>query len=152
MQSVWVDANLKEGQLRHVRVGQPATVIIDQYGSKLEFPGRVIGIAAGSGSAFSLLPPQNAVGNWIKVVQRVPVRIAIDPGYLQRYPLRLGLSAEVDIDTHDRRGAVLGSLPLAGRVDSSELYHAQLAQARRAAEAWLQKALQSSVDAGTGLK
>ena len=138
LQNVWVDANLKEGQLRHVRIGQKVSVHFDQYGSGIDFPGRVIGITAGSGSAFSLLPPQNAVGNWIKVVQRVPVRIAIDAAYLQRYPLRIGLSADVDIDTHDRQGSVLLGQPAPGQRSDTALYTAQWQRARQAADLWLQ--------------
>ena len=144
LQDVWVDANLKEGQLRYVRIGQKVSVHFDQYGGDISFPGRVIGITAGSGSAFSLLPPQNAVGNWIKVVQRVPVRIAIDPAYLQRYPLRLGLSADVDIDTHDRRGSVLLGQPAPGRRSDRALYADQWQRARRATDQWLQSVVRGS--------
>jgi membrane fusion protein (multidrug efflux system) len=112
LQGVWIDANLKEPQLRNVRVGQPAKVTADMYGSKVEYKGKVASISAGSGGAFSLLPPQNATGNWIKVVQRVPVRIELDPAELQAHPLRVGLSADVVIDTHDRDGHVDTALPL----------------------------------------
>jgi len=96
---MWVDANFKEAQLGEVRVGQPATLRSDLYGSSVAYHGRVVGFAAGTGSAFSLLPAQNATGNWIKVVQRVPVRIALDPHELEQHPLRIGLSMTAAIDT-----------------------------------------------------
>lgn len=95
---VWVDANFKETQLTDMRVGQPATVWLDLYGSNVEFKGKVLGISSGSGSAFSLIPPQNATGNWIKIVQRLPVRISLDPEMVKKYPIRVGISAEADVD------------------------------------------------------
>ena len=96
---VWIDANFRETQLARLRIGQPATITSDAYGSGVEFHGRVIGIGAGSGSAFALLPAQNASGNWIKIVQRLPVRIAVDPADLRQHPLRIGLSVIVTVDT-----------------------------------------------------
>lgn len=96
---IHVDANFKEVQLDKVRMGQPATLTADLYGSKVEYHGKVTGLSAGTGAAFSLIPAQNATGNWIKVVQRVPVRIAIDPAELARHPLQVGLSMQVTIDT-----------------------------------------------------
>ncbi|MHB1950698.1 MAG: HlyD family secretion protein [Acidiferrobacteraceae bacterium] len=104
---VWVDANFKERQLRDVRIGQPARVTADWYGSSVVFHGHVFGIDPGSGSAFALLPPENASGNWIKIVQRVPVRIALPRSALRRHPLRLGLSAEVSISIRHRSGSAL---------------------------------------------
>jgi membrane fusion protein (multidrug efflux system) len=95
---VYVDANFKEGQLARVRAGQPATLTSDLYGSKVVYHGTVQGFAGGTGSAFALIPAQNATGNWIKVVQRLPVRIAIDPKDLAAHPLRVGLSMDADID------------------------------------------------------
>ncbi|GBR06525.1 HlyD family efflux transporter periplasmic adaptor subunit [Asaia siamensis] len=95
----WIDANFKEGQLAHVCAGQPATMTADIYGSGVTYHGRVADVNAGSGSAFALLPAQNATGNWIKVVQRVPVRIVFDPSELERHPLRIGMSTDVTIDT-----------------------------------------------------
>lgn len=103
----WVDANFKEGQLRKLRIGQPATLEADVYGSKVEYHGTVVGLGAGTGSAFSLLPAQNATGNWIKVVQRVPVRIALDPKEVQQHPLRVGLSMDVTVDVTQQDGKVL---------------------------------------------
>ena len=105
---VWVDANFRETQLADLRVGQPATITTDTYGGKVTFHGHVIGLGAGSGNAFALLPPQNASGNWIKIVQRVPVRIALDPRELDQHPLRLGLSVDVDVDTANTGGSLLG--------------------------------------------
>ncbi|WP_425228314.1 efflux RND transporter periplasmic adaptor subunit [Sphingomonas sp.] len=106
---VWVDANFRETQLKDIRLGQPVTVHADIYGGDVVFHGRVQGIGAGSGSAFALLPAQNASGNWIKVVQRVPVRIALDPGELRRNPLRVGLSVRTTISTADLNGPRLGA-------------------------------------------
>jgi membrane fusion protein (multidrug efflux system) len=103
----WVDANFKEDQLTHLRLGQPVTLTADLYGSDVVFHGKVQGIAMGTGAAFALLPAQNASGNWIKIVQRVPVRIALDRNELLEHPLRLGLSMRVAVDTHERGGAVL---------------------------------------------
>jgi membrane fusion protein (multidrug efflux system) len=96
--TVYVDANFKEGQLTRVRPGQPAELTSDLYGSNTVFHGRVIGFAGGTGSAFALIPAQNATGNWIKVVQRLPVRIALDPRELASHPLRVGLSMEATVD------------------------------------------------------
>lgn len=105
---VWIDANFRETQLKDLRIGQAATVTADMYGGDVVFHGRVIGVGAGSGNAFALLPPQNASGNWIKIVQRVPVRIGLDPNELARNPLRVGLSVKTTVDTADLSGARLG--------------------------------------------
>jgi membrane fusion protein (multidrug efflux system) len=114
LDQLWVDANFKESELRNIRVGQPASVEADMYGSKVEFHGKVVGLSAGTGSAFSLLPAQNASGNWIKVVQRLPVRIALDPKELREHPLRIGLSTTVSVDISKTDGPVLGaSMPQA---------------------------------------
>lgn len=109
LDSLWVDANFRETQLADLRVGQPATITADVYGSKIVFHGKVIGMGAGSGNAFSLLPAQNASGNWIKIVQRVPVRIALDPKELHAHPLRIGLSAKVEVNTSDTSGPLVAS-------------------------------------------
>ncbi|TPG42533.1 HlyD family efflux transporter periplasmic adaptor subunit [Sphingomonas koreensis] len=105
---VWIDANFRETQLADLRIGQPATITTDTYGGKVTFHGHVIGLGAGSGNSFALLPPQNASGNWIKIVQRLPVRIALDPNELAKYPLRIGLSVDVDVDTSNISGSLLG--------------------------------------------
>jgi membrane fusion protein (multidrug efflux system) len=104
---VWIDANFKEVQLARMRVGQPVEVHADIYGGDVVYHGKVEGVGAGSGSAFALLPPQNASGNWIKVVQRVPVRIALDPDELARHPLRVGLSTQVRVDVRDSSGPLI---------------------------------------------
>ena len=106
---VWVDANFKETQLANLRVGQDVEIKADMYGSAVTYQGKVQGIAIGTGSAFSVLPAQNATGNWIKIVQRIPVRIVIDAEQLKKFPLRVGMSMEAIVDTHARDGAVLGS-------------------------------------------
>jgi membrane fusion protein (multidrug efflux system) len=98
LDQVWVDANFKEPQLKRMRVGQPVTLTADLYGASLAFHGRVAGFGAGTGSAFALLPAQNATGNWIKIVQRVPVRIALDPREVAAHPLQIGLSMKADVD------------------------------------------------------
>jgi len=107
LDQVWVDANFKEPQLATMRVGQSVTLKADLYGGKIAYHGTVSGFGAGTGSAFSLLPAQNATGNWIKIVQRVPVRITLDPRELAEHPLQIGLSMQVDIDTHQRDGVRL---------------------------------------------
>ncbi|MEM5385591.1 EmrA/EmrK family multidrug efflux transporter periplasmic adaptor subunit [Paraburkholderia phymatum] len=109
LNAVWVDANFKEVQLKHMRIGQPVELTADVYGSSVKYHGKVVGFSAGTGSAFSLLPAQNATGNWIKVVQRLPVRIAIDPQELEKHPLRIGLSMQVDVSIKDDTGGELGS-------------------------------------------
>ena len=108
LDQLWVDANFKESQLRDMRIGQPVTLTADVYGGKVRYEGRITGLAAGTGSAFALLPAQNATGNWIKVVQRVPVRIALDPKKLAEHPLRVGLSMQAEVDLHDKGGAHVG--------------------------------------------
>ncbi|MFO1400442.1 MAG: HlyD family efflux transporter periplasmic adaptor subunit [Steroidobacteraceae bacterium] len=108
---LWVDANFKETQLRHIRVGQAARIVADVYGGGVTFHGWVAGVSAGTGAAFALLPAQNASGNWIKVIQRVPVRIALDAKELAEHPLRIGLSTEVNIDTATPPAAVAAAVP-----------------------------------------
>ena len=135
LQGLWVDANFKEGQLRHMRLGQSTEVRSDLYGGSAIFHGKVIGMAEGTGAAFSLLPAQNASGNWIKVVQRVPVRVSIDPQDLAKHPLRVGLSTTVTIDTHDRSGAMLSVAPNADSGVSTAIYSADLGRANAEADA-----------------
>ncbi|HZP11230.1 MAG TPA: HlyD family efflux transporter periplasmic adaptor subunit [Nevskiaceae bacterium] len=107
LDDVWVDANFKEVQLENMRVGQPVTLRADVYGRSAKFHGHIAGLSAGSGSAFALLPAQNASGNWIKVVQRVPVRIALDRNELAEHPLRVGLSMAVQVDVRDASGPLM---------------------------------------------
>jgi membrane fusion protein (multidrug efflux system) len=110
LDQVWVDANFKEPQLDRMRVGQPVTLIADLYGSHVVYHGTVAGFGAGTGSAFSLLPAQNATGNWIKIVQRVPVRVALDPHELAVHPLQIGLSMKAEVDVRNGDGARLPQL------------------------------------------
>jgi membrane fusion protein (multidrug efflux system) len=110
----WVEANFKEGQLSRMRVGQPVRLSADLYGGKVEYEGRIVGLGAGTGSAFALLPAQNATGNWIKVVQRVPVRIALDARQLAEHPLRVGLSMDATVNLDHEGGALTAAAePLA---------------------------------------
>jgi membrane fusion protein (multidrug efflux system) len=114
LSDVWVDANFKEVQLARMRIGQPVAVKTDLYGGDVTYHGRVAGLGAGSGSAFAVLPAQNASGNWIKIVQRVPVRISLDQDELKAHPLRVGLSVTADVDVHDQSGPMVASTPLTG--------------------------------------
>ncbi|VWB37575.1 efflux pump membrane protein [Burkholderia lata] len=109
LNGVWVDANFKEVQLKRMRIGQQVTLSADVYGSSVAYHGRIEGFSAGTGSAFATLPAQNATGNWIKIVQRLPVRIQLDPRELDAHPLRIGLSMVVDVDTHDDSGKELAA-------------------------------------------
>jgi membrane fusion protein, multidrug efflux system len=118
LENVWIDANFKEGQLSAMRIGQPVTVTTDIYGGGTVFHGKIVGLGAGSGNAFALLPPQNASGNWIKIVQRVPVRIALDPRELRDHPLRIGLSVDVSVDVSNASGPAIGSSSAAHEIRS----------------------------------
>jgi len=135
LQQVWVEANLKENQLRHVRLGQPVKLTADLYGQSVKYDGTVTGLGTGTGAAFALLPAQNASGNWIKVVQRVPVRIALDAVQLAQRPLRVGLSMQATIQTVDRSGAVLASTSrkVAWAQTSEDVSHAARVEAEIAA-------------------
>jgi membrane fusion protein, multidrug efflux system len=122
LNQLWVDANFKESQLKELRIGQPAELQADVYGKNIVFHGKVLGLGAGTGAAFSLLPSQNATGNWIKVVQRVPVRIALDPQELAAHPLRVGLSMDVMVDTSDQSGKILSDVIHEGNVAATGIY------------------------------
>lgn len=135
LNALWVDANFKEVQLRHLRIGQPAEVRSDLYGGSFVFHGRVKGMSAGTGAAFSLLPAQNASGNWIKVVQRVPVRIQIDDKDLAVNPLRVGLSTTVTVDTSSREGPVLASDSLDQVSGDTQVYTRDTEKANAEADA-----------------
>src|SRR5487761_913826 len=134
LDEVWVDANFKESQLDSMRVGQAVTLTADLYGGDVVFHGRVIGFGAGTGSAFSLLPAQNATGNWIKIVQRVPVRIALDPRELARHPLQIGLSMKASVDVRDASGQRLPGVASNDRDDSTTVFQSVAAQADRAVQ------------------
>ncbi len=135
LNALWVDANFKEVQLRHLRIGQAAEVRSDLYGGSYLYHGHVQGMSAGTGAAFSLLPAQNASGKWIKVVQRVPVRIKIDDADLARSPLRVGLSATVTVDTTDRSGPVLSGKSAEQPVGDTQVYVQDLEKANAEADA-----------------
>ncbi len=142
--NLWVNANFKESQLGSLRLGQKAEIRSEVYGNDVVFHGRVSGLAAGTGSAFALLPAQNASGNWIKVVQRLPVRIDLDPAELQQHPLRIGLSTDVEVDTVDRSGPMI---PIAGAtkmVGDTGIYADLQAQATHQADAIIAAALAHS--------
>jgi membrane fusion protein, multidrug efflux system len=125
LKQVWVDANFKEVQLRNIRIGQPVTLVADLYGKKVEYKGTVAGLGVGTGAAFSLLPAQNATGNWIKVVQRVPVRIALDPAQLADNPLRVGLSMNADVDVSNKDGKTLADAPRTDALAHTQTYGVQ---------------------------
>ena len=120
----WVDANFKESQLQRIRIGQPATLTADVYGQKVTYHGKVVGLGAGTGAAFSLLPAQNATGNWIKVVQRVPVRLSLDEAEVKAHPLRVGLSMEVEVDVAQQDGPVLAQNPREHAVAQTAVFDA----------------------------
>ena len=124
LNQVWVDANFKEGQLRKIRLGQPVRLTADLYGKKVEYHGTVAGLGAGTGSAFALLPAQNATGNWIKVVQRVPVRVALEPREIAANPLRVGLSMDAEVDVSRQDGKTLADAPRAAPVAQTQVYDA----------------------------
>lgn len=142
---LWIDANFKESELQHVRIGQPVTITTDLYGKDVTYHGRVMGLGAGTGAAFALLPPQNASGNWIKVVQRVPVRITLQPDELRKHPLRVGLSTEVTIDTSDRSGHVLAQQPTTRPSALTTAYNTNPADADRAADAIIRANLAAAI-------
>jgi len=125
LDQVWVDANFKEPQLASMRLGQPVTLTADIYGSKVKYHGKVVGFGAGTGSAFAVLPAQNATGNWIKIVQRVPVRILLDPQELAAHPLQIGLSMQVEVDTHDRSGDRLPQLAQTAPAYATDVFRTQ---------------------------
>lgn len=129
LHQVWVDANFKETQLQDMRIGQPVTLTSDVYGGAVTYHGHVAGLGVGTGSAFSLLPAQNASGNWIKIVQRLPVRIALDPKDLDKYPLRIGLSMDVSVNLHDRKGQMLSQQSPQKPVFSTDVYAHDRAEA-----------------------
>jgi membrane fusion protein, multidrug efflux system len=123
LDQVWVDANFKEPQLANMRVGQPVTLTADLYGGGFRYHGKIMGFGAGTGSAFSLLPAQNATGNWIKIVQRVPVRIALDPQEMAEHPLQIGLSMKAEVSIRDGSGERLPQLAHNAPAYSTDVFH-----------------------------
>jgi membrane fusion protein, multidrug efflux system len=137
---MWVEANFKETQLGSVRIGQPATVHSDFYKGAVVYHGQVVGILSGTGDVFQLLPPQNATGNWIKIVRRVPVRIALDPEQMRQHPLRLGLSVEAAVDIHNATGPALAEVPSQKPLYQTDVY----AEQGRQADALIDKIIQKN--------
>jgi len=125
LNELWVDANYKEVQLSKVRIGQSVHLISDIYGGSVVFHGKIIGINPGTGNVFSALPPQNATGNWIKIVQRVPVRVSLDPNQLKKHPLWLGLSMHVTVDIHDTSGPMLAEASRIKPLYQTKIYSQQ---------------------------
>jgi membrane fusion protein (multidrug efflux system) len=124
-----IEANFKEVQLNHMRIGQPVKIVADLYGGQVEYQGTVQGLGLGTGAAFALLPAQNATGNWIKVVQRVPVRIALDPQQLSAHPLRIGLSTRATVDVHETSGPQLAQAPRQEPVLNTDIYTVDFSEA-----------------------
>lgn len=137
LRQVWVDANFKEVQLRNIRIGQPTELTADLYGKKVVYHGKVAGLGAGTGAAFALLPAQNATGNWIKVVQRVPVRIALEAAEVAEHPLRVGLSMDATVDVRSQDGPSLSDAPRTNPVAETVVY----AQAEREADAEIRRVI-----------
>ena len=146
LEQVWVDANFKESQLRGMRIGQPVEVTADVYGGKVTYHGKVEGLSAGTGAAFALLPAQNATGNWIKVVQRVPVRVALDPKELAAHPLRVGLSMEAKVDIADQSGKSLADVPPTKPVAQTAVFDTH----SEGADAMVRKIIAANLGAATG--
>lgn len=144
LDEVWVEANFKETQLAKMRIGQPVELHADLYGKGVTYQGKLNSLGLGTGSAFALLPAQNASGNWIKIVQRVPVRIELDPRELARHPLRLGLSMSVDVGIRDQNGAILADAPVGKPVLTTDAYAKQLADA----DALIQNVIRSNMANG----
>jgi membrane fusion protein (multidrug efflux system) len=130
LHGVWIDANFKETQLGNMRIGQPVDIRADVYGGSVTYKGKVESLGVGTGSAFSLLPAQNATGNWIKIVQRVPVRVFFtDPKQLEEHPLRIGLSTKVSVNLHDTSGPLLAKQAPTQPAFTTDVYKQQLAKA-----------------------
>jgi len=128
-QQMWVEANFKETQLKQMRLGQAVELYADLYGSEVRYQGEVESLGLGTGAAFSLLPAQNASGNWIKIVQRLPVRIRLKPEQLAKHPLRIGLSMHAKVDLHDQSGAVLARPQPAAQLFATDVYDDPLQRA-----------------------
>jgi membrane fusion protein (multidrug efflux system) len=141
LNQVWVDANFKEVQLRNIRIGQPVHLTADVYGKKVEYNGTVAGLGVGTGAAFALLPAQNATGNWIKVVQRVPVRIALDAKQLADNPLRVGLSMDATVDVSKKDGKSLADAPRSAPMSTTAVY----SSADSGADAQVQRVIAANV-------
>ena len=126
LDAIWIEANYKETQLSKVRIDQPVTYTADIYGRDVKFHGKIVGFQPGSGNAFALLPPENASGNWIKIIQRVPVRISVDPEEIRKHPLLLGLSMRTHVDVHDTDGSMLAKVPTREPIYTTSIYTQQM--------------------------
>jgi membrane fusion protein (multidrug efflux system) len=144
MKRLRVEANFKEVQLSQMRIGQPARIVADLYGGEVEFHGTVVGLGLGTGAAFALLPAQNATGNWIKVVQRLPVRISLEPKELAAHPLRIGLSTKVEVDVRNVSGPILAQTPPSAPVLATDAYDFD----RRQIEERIERIIQENTVAG----
>ena len=144
LEQVWVDANFKETQLAKMRLGQPVELTSDLYGGDVHYTGKVASIGLGTGSAFALLPAQNASGNWIKIVQRVPVRIALEPKQLAEHPLRIGMSMAVDVSLREAGNGVLPTAATTAAGLRTDAYAKQLADA----DALIQKIIRENRPGG----
>ena len=139
---MWVDANLREVNLRNIRIGQPVELTSDMYGHSVKYHGKVVGLNPGTGSVFSILPPQNATGNWIKIIQRIPVKISLDPKEVADHPLVLGLTMTTKIDTHSRNGLRLPAASDSKPIYETDVYADELA----GADEMIQKIIQENYD------
>ncbi|HLI18333.1 MAG TPA: EmrA/EmrK family multidrug efflux transporter periplasmic adaptor subunit [Rhodanobacteraceae bacterium] len=146
LHDVWVDANFKETQLTDMRIGQPVTLTSDVYGGSVTYHGHIAGLGIGTGSAFSLLPAQNASGNWIKIVQRLPVRIALEPKELEKHPLRIGMSMNVSVNLHNQSGPILSKTPPQHPVFDTDVF----AHSKAEADALIAKIIQENSGAAAG--
>jgi len=152
LDQIWVDANFKEGELRFVRIGQPVSLKSDFYGGSVEYKGHVVGLAPSTGAAFSLLPPDEGSGNWIKIIQRVPVRIFLnDDMELGKHPLRIGLSMRVTINTRDQSSAVLTRVPSVQTIYATDIYSNEWIQANELVQSLVATNLQALAELGGGL-
>ncbi len=128
LEQIWIEANLLEKKIRKVRIDQPVIYTADMHGDRVRYSGKVVGFQPGSGNAFALLPPENASGNWIKIAQRVPVRVSVDPRQIRKYPLFLGVSINANIDVHDTSGRMISNCPTEKLIYNTDLYRTQFRQ------------------------
>lgn len=126
LDEIWVDANLREVSLKNLRIGQPVELFSDMYGREVKFHGRIVGLNPGTGSVFSILPPQNATGNWIKIIQRIPVKVSLNAAELEEHPLVLGLSMTVTVDTRNRNGLQLPAATSVRPIYTTNIYEDEL--------------------------
>ncbi|MFK2877977.1 HlyD family secretion protein [Rhodanobacter hydrolyticus] len=147
LHQVWIDANFKETQLTHMRIGQTVEITSDVYGGSVKYDGKVESLGIGTGSAFSLLPAQNATGNWIKIVQRIPARVVFtDPAQLDKHPLRIGMSLDVAVNLHDQNGPMLAQQPPTQPAFSTDVYEQQAAKA----DALISEIIHANMAGGSG--